>query len=407
MEFEVLKACLESRDSYEVIVKYIEPKQYSREFQHLLKFVEDYYKRDTEAKAVSLPVLVNLIAAVTDNDKHVDSFKEFLERAASTESSSPNVEATILAAKEREVGLKLCISIADGKKDIDSLLEEYQSTRGATSLEALGEEPEEVLENIDVAQLVANGTDRANLFPLFPKSVGDRVDGGLEPGDSMLLFGMTEIGKTAFSIHHACGWAHLGKPGLYLINEDRIQRIAVRMVSNLSGMDKYAVQADPAKAHRIAYERGLGNIRLVQLSPGSPAAIRRLIEKYDPSWIVLDQIRNIDTGTRNNRVVQLEEAATAMRNIGKEYGIVTLNVTQAGESARNKLFLDTGDVDFSNVGIPGQADLMMGIGSTADTDARNERGVSLCKNKISGDHAQVIVKLNTMLSRVSSYVDKD
>ncbi len=165
-------------------------------------------------------------------------------------------------------------------------------------------------------------------------------------------------------------------------------------------MDKYAIASDPAKAHRIAYERGLGNIRVVQLSPGSPASIARLVEKYEPSWIVLDQLRNLNTGTRNNRVVQLEEAATSMRNLGKKYNIVTLNVTQAGESARNKLFLDTGDVDFSNVGIPGQADVMMGIGCTPAHEATNERGISLCKNKISGDHAHVIVKINPSLSKV-------
>lgn len=404
MEFDVLKACLESKESCEKIIKFIELNQYSREFQHIIKFVIQYYQRDSNAKAVKKDLLLQQIAAVVENDKHIDTFTDFINRAFATESSGANVEQIIISAKKREYEIKLSIALAEGKADVTDLYQLYQSASSATTLEALGEADDiEVFEDIDVESLMVSRLSRDNLFPIYPSSVGDRVDGGIEEGDSMLIFGMTEIGKSLFSIHHACGWANTGRTGIYFINEDRAPRIIQRIVANLSGMDKYAMATDPARANRLAQERGLGNIRVIQAAPGSVPLIERMVEKYDPSWVVVDQLRNLTTATRNNRVIQLEEAATGMRNLGKKWGIVTVNVTQAGDSARDKLFLDTGDVDYSNVGIPGQTDLMYGIGTQDEYTRRGERGVSLCKNKISGDHAQVIVRVNPLLSKVASY----
>jgi hypothetical protein len=43
-----------------------------------------------------------------------------------------------------------------------------------------------------------------------------------------------------------------------------------------------------------------------------------------------------------------------------------------------------GDVDFSNTGIPGAADCMIGIGATREYIAQGHRMLSFPKNKIGG-----------------------
>ena len=63
-----------------------------------------------------------------------------------------------------------------------------------------------------------------------------------------------------------------------------------------------------------------------------------------------------------------------------------MSITQAGESADMKLRLNMGDVEWSNTGIPGAADLMIGIGLDAEFEATDRRMLSVCKNKVNGAH---------------------
>lgn len=403
LELQLIKAGLSNRGDFLTILKYISPDKYQKELKYLLKFIHEYYQRDTSCTHVDLALLKAQIAEVTDNDKHITRFHELLDTANAVETSSGNVAALCIIARQHEVKVTLATALANDEapEKIDAIMQEYNQLRAASSLGDLeaGEESE-VIENINVEELTQARLQRGSLMELYPLSLNRRIDGGLEGGDHVVLFGPTEIGKSAFSINAAAGFAYQGFPGLYLINEDKTSRIASRLVSCLSGMDKYGVMNDPARAQRIADSRGLRNVRVIGLTPGSIRGVAALVEKYDPRWVVTDQMRNLITGTRNNRVVQLEETATGLRNIGKAANVAMVSVTQAGDSATNKIFLEVGDVDYSNVGIPSQADLMVGIGADAKLKGEGNRGLSLPKNKLSGDHAEFFVKLVDSLSQV-------
>lgn len=403
MEIDILSAILSSREAHDKIVEFINPKSYTREFQHLLKFINDYYHRDSSIQSVNSDLLSEQIKASIENDKHVERFVGLVHQALNHQTSVANTEAVVLLAKQREVEIELASKLAEGNKDVDELIESYQRLKKATVLDDLTvDDGTKALEVIDVVDLLSARMDRKNLFPLYPRAINDRLDGGCEAGDVITVFGMTEIGKSMIAIHNSCGWANSGKRVLYLINEDRKERIALRIASNLTGMTRPEMEREQEKAAQLARDRGISNVTVVQITPGTLPLIEKLIEDYEPDAVVLDQLRNVNTGTRNNRVVQLEEVATGMRNIGKKYGVLVMDVTQAAESARNKVFLDTGDVDYSNVGIPAQADILLGFGADEAMVKNNERGISLCKNKISGDHAQLIVRVNPFLSRVMS-----
>jgi archaellum biogenesis ATPase FlaH len=403
MEVDLLSCALKSRSSFDNVSKFIDIKQYSREFQHLIKYVADYYKRDSDADHVKTSLLLEYIKASVENDKHVERFKEYLDRAEALDTSAQNTEAVILESKRRELEISLAVALSDGaKKDLNEQWERYRELCSATSLEALSEEEDVEIINAPSLTSLLSAREKYNVIPLYPKAINEKVDGGVERGDNIILYGPTEIGKSLLAINNACGWARLGLRTLYIINEDKASRIATRMASNLTGMTRKELEANPEHAQELLDTRGFGNIILVQLVPGNPQQIDSLIEKYKVDCVVVDQLRNITTSTKNNKVIQLEEAATAARNLGKKHNVLMFNVTQAGDSARNKIFLDNGDVDFSNVGIPGQADLMIGFGADQGMLGRNERGISLAKNKISGDHSQFIIRVNPFLSRAMS-----
>lgn len=89
-----------------------------------------------------------------------------------------------------------------------------------------------------------------------------------------------------------------------------------------------------------------------------------------------------------------------MRDFAREYDLLAVSVTQAADSARDKLILGMGDIDGSNIGIPGACDVMIMIGMDETYYGNNERMVTLAKNKLTGDHSHWPVRISKELSRV-------
>ena len=403
MERDLLACALHSRQDYELILSYISVKSnsYSKEFQLLLGKIGEYYARDSAVEGVSPELLMAQIGETLRSEKLVARLTEFVNEAAAGTASLANVKAVILLAKQQEVADKLSAALVTdlGSEKIDALVEELKELRSKNSLD--DNQDDDILHNVDLFKLMEEEYDPTNVIELYPRSLNDRLDAGAKKGHHVTLFGMSNIGKSAFSINLGCGTARQGKRVMHLINEDRGQDIYIRYVSNLSDMDKHSVRDNPYLANERAMAKGLGNVIVKDIKPGSPEEIKRLVEKYKPDVIIVDQLRNLIVKA-DSRVNQLERAATEMRNIAKQCGVLVVSVTQAGDSARDKLVLDGGDIDFSNVGIPAQADLLIGIGCNAEYEQQGLRMLTLIKNKIGAVEDHFPVKIVKALSRYVS-----
>jgi hypothetical protein len=95
-----------------------------------------------------------------------------------------------------------------------------------------------------------------------------------------------------------------------------------------------------------------------------------------------------------------------MRNLAREFDMVAVSVTQGSDSARGKLVLDMGDVDGSNVGIPGAADVMVMIGMNDDYDSQDRRMITLAKNKVGGNHSSWPIGIRRETSRFTDYAEE-
>ena len=405
MEQPLIAAAIRSRNDYELIKEYIDlkGKSYSKPFQVVMSKIGEYYARDADAEAVMPDVLLGQIADSIRNEKHVTTFTNLVEESLASSSSDSNVRAMVLLAKQQEVGDRLAIALTSGLSEgnIGDLHHEYGKLREMTSLDELTEQGLEVYEAIDLSQLISVETDPKSLIRIYPQSLNDRLEGGAKRGHHIVVFARPESGKTAFCVNVAGGIARQGFKVLYFINEDRPQDILIRIISNLSGMTKFQIQQNPDKAQALARENGFDNIVVVSMAPGTPAQIEEYIEKYGPDAIIVDQLRNLKVRA-DNRVNQLEYAATEVRRIAKKWNVLAISVTQAGDSAEGKAVLDMGDVDFSNTGIPAQADVMVGIGMDASLEAEGLRTISLPKNKVSGIHDNFPVRITPQLSRITS-----
>jgi archaellum biogenesis ATPase FlaH len=405
MEKSLLAASLRNRADYDLICNYIEMRSttYSKLFQIAMKKIGEYYQRDKESNFVLPEVLLLQISESIRNDKHVTRFTELITEALASTGSDVNVRAAILMSKQQEVGDKLSQALAVDSTDpkVDTLIQQLSELRAMTSLDELTEKGLEVHHDIDLEDLLTREFDPTALIKVYPNSLNEKFDGGAKRGHHIVLFARPELGKTALSINMNAGFIRQGFKSLYIINEDRTQDIIVRHISNLSGMTKHQIRDNPRRAQNIANEAGFQNTVIVSASPGTPQQIENLVDEYGPDCVIVDQLRNLAMKAEN-RTNQLESAATAVRNIGKKYNALMASVTQAGDSARNKLELDDGDIDNSNTGIPAQADVLLGMGMDATLEAEGLRMLTLCKNKISGEHSSFPVRINPALSRITS-----
>lgn len=405
MELHLISAAFAKRENLQLMLEYIAQKDYTREFQIIINKVKEYYDRDPEVTHVDPDVFMALLANGVQNKKHLENFQNIINESLAIEGTG-NIEKLILDAKLNEVAQRLSVALINNDPVVPELLERYRELQHYNSLEDLTSVGTETLTADDLDVVFDHVVNREWYLNVYPLAFNERIDGGAAGGHHIVTFARPEMGKTAFNITIACGFARQKAFGIYFINEDRIEDIFVRIVSNLSGFTvqqiRFGTPEERALAKQRALENGLQYIRLISLAPGNLKQVEAFVDKFRPRWIIMDQLRNLDV-KEANKVLQLEYATTGMRNIGKKYNVLVVSSTQAGDSAENKKLLTMGDVDFSNTGVAAQADVLLGIGGDQADQEADRRIVNLSKNKIGGRHENFPVKIVRPLSRYLSY----
>jgi archaellum biogenesis ATPase FlaH len=398
-ERNLVASALKSRKAFDALAPLLEPEELSDQGKIVWEHIGAYYERDAEARSCDTELISNSIARSLTNEKHRSSFRSLVEGLAGTEISPENAVADHVAFKLGAAGNRLASALAAGKgpTDIGPLLEEYHKWAEATP-----EGPaREVFQGPGVAELVRSSYGEGSRISVAPDSLNQRVGGGLVRGHHLVVFARPEVGKTLVLINMISGFLKQNLRVLYVGNEDPLTDVALRVVSRLTGRTRYEILDNPDEADAIARTQGYDNLVLAGLSPGTPREIVGLVKEFKPDVLVVDQIRNLNM-KEENYVVKLEKACTFVRTLGKKYKMLVVSATQAGDSASGKSILDMGDVDFSNTGVAATADVMVGIGMSADDDAAGRRVLSLCKNKPGANHEFFPVGVDCQLSKVRS-----
>jgi len=397
-EKQVLSAAINDREAFDRIAGHVHRDDFTEQGGIIWKALVDYYELDGSAKSADVGILAGNVTRHIAIDKHKVLFENLIQGIGGMEVSAANVVHDLLETKRERVGKQLAAAILEGL-DTSRIIQEYTDLLAA---EDFGEdEREEARVGLSVRELVTGTFDPENLIKIMPEALNKRLGGGVKPGHHLILFARPEMGKTMCTIEMMAGFARQGLTCLYIGNEDPIDDINMRIINRLSGMPKDAVMADPDLADTRAREQGYENIVLAALAPGTPREITALIERHQPEVLVLDQLRNLNM-SQDNYVLALENAAKQARQWAKRYSCVVVSVTQAGDSADGKAVLSMGDVDYSNTGIPSQADVMVGIGANDQHKRNGEVVFSLPKNKVSGVHEYFACAVEPHLSKIVS-----
>ena len=236
-----------------------------------------------------------------------------------------------------------------------------------------------------------------NRIPVLPKSLNDKLGGGLIAGCHMLIYAPPEVGKTAIAINTMYGFCSAGKRTVYVGNEESAEMYLNRMLGRFCRWPLAKVLANKDRAYKIAQSRGWANLIFVDLTPGSVPEIQDILREYQPDVCIIDQLSNVNLhrggGKELDKVQRLEATAYAMRMYYSKTKIAGVSLSQADEKAIGKLRLTIKDVYYSNVGLQGMYDVMLGIGMDDNYQRMDRRMINLTKNKIGGEHGFVIVQL--------------
>lgn len=391
-ELELIASCIRDREAFDTANDLLSREDWTPISNRVFKAIQEFYRKDETVDHADWRYVYEYASRGMSSDAQKDQVRELLEQAKGLEVSTKNVLAHALEVRRQSLGLKLAESLCNGEHD-EETFELYTKIIETEDLsQMMGDE----LVGVGIDELM-EVLDEKNKIPMFPKSLNDRIGGGLVAGDNVILGARPEGGKTAMVVTNMAGMASRGHKVLYCGNEDAIKKVIVRVVSCLTGKKALEMMQDPKATMELARKRGYDNI--VFAHPVSTAGhVANLCRRHKPKVVMVDQVRNLKVSA-DNRTGQLEAAGIAMRNIAAEQRVAAIGVTQVGDSGEQKLRLGMSDIDSSKTGIPACCDIMILIGVDNAFDAANSRMLNLPKNKTGGGHDAWQVKLDPTISR--------
>lgn len=393
----ILAAAMASRKAYNEVAHHVDLDDFTPTGAYWWKQLVSHYETDPDAAHVDFTLFRD--RGEREAGRTAQLSVEWLD-AIDPPVSPDNVAWELLELK-RLVSFRKMVAAHENEPENRDLLLDVTAEHN-TLLQATGLQSSKVDYGPDLEDLTEILSAK-NRIPLFPAELSKRTRGGAIPGTFILAIGRKESGKTLFAVDNTAGWLRAGYRVLYVSNEDTGAALKARIRQNISGMTVDQWAADHAEGVRRVHVGGMWDrLCVVHLWPGSTPEIEKLVLKFKPHCLVVDQIRNMHSTKRTGtRAQELDQVACDVRQMLSKYGLVGLALGQAnaGEPGKYKLYLDTSDFDESRTGVPGQADLMVGIGFNPQLDAHNQRAISLPANKLSGDHGNFIVSFDKERSK--------
>jgi hypothetical protein len=400
----ILAALIQSREAYDTISTYHDDTDFSDMGELIYKEIDKYYQRDSDATCISKQSLLRRLGRAYP--RQLDKFEAFISGLSDV--SVGNIVDDYRDMKADSLGELIGGHLLAGEhKKATPLLEKYNALQAEGLAEGDVDSPKVYIDS-DVSDF-GDSLKAENRIPIAPSELNDAFDGGLIRGSHTLIYAPPECGKTATAINLAYSTActKRSRPGcktLYIGNEESDDMYLNRMLCRFTQWTREEVEADPEGAMAVARQRGWANLIFVHMSPGSIPQVQKLILEHMPDVVIIDQLANLllGQGKEPEKTQLLERNAYAMRMFYSKHKIAGVSMSQADEKAIGKLHLTIKDVYYSNIGVQGQVDAMIGIGMNDSYAASNRRVLNITKNKLGGKHTHIVVQLYPEISALKS-----
>lgn len=389
-ELKILAAIMQSREAFTSVAAHQEKGDFSDLAELVFKEIALYYKKDTSAPWADAESILKRL--VKQYPKSAAQFDKCITNLP-TEVSVANILDDWRDVKREAIAEAAGAYLVQHSYDkAQPLLDRYIEL----TTKALGEGEDAPKIFIDAeADDFTDSLKVENRIAIAPTALNDDLGGGLTRGGHLLFYGPPEVGKTAAAINTAFGCCTKGHRTMYFGNEETQDMYLNRLLCRFCRWSLSQVLADKAGAMQLARSRGWANLIFVHLSPGTVPQVQELILEHNPDVVVVDQLPNLilGKGKEPEKTQKLETLAYVMRMFYSKHMIAGISMSQASEDAIGKRYLTIKHVYYSNIGVQGQTDAMVGIGMSPDCEAMGRRTLCITKNKLGGPHSNIDVDL--------------
>jgi KaiC/GvpD/RAD55 family RecA-like ATPase len=395
-ETKILAAMYHDRQAHETALRIgVDAHDFGETARCVFISIGEQYTRDSELPSVDYDTLRTQVERRFGKGHMADSVMEFVGRFPENVSSINILEEYRLLRLGR-CSTELATLLATGQHG-----DETQQTLAVYNSLVEGQQEEAGQDRLTFEDFV---DDDAARLPLSPSSLDEYIGGGVLRGHNVTIYGRPEAGKTLLALNIACSAIRCGHKVLYVANEEPAREVTKRVLSRLRNVDveNFRDKDELALAFKKA-AKFYKNWNILHKANLSARDVGRACARLRPDYVIVDQLKNLRCADEN-RALQLDKVARQVREIGIEYDCVTVSVTQAGDSAEQKLVLSMNDIEWSNTGIPGAADLLLGIGVNDQIQGTGKRILSICKNKVNGRHGNFPVYIDARKTKVTSQV---
>ena len=227
---------------------------------------------------------------------------------------------------------------------------------------------------------------------------------GIGEGNLIIIFARPESGKTAFWVNLVAGrngFATQGAKVCALINEEPAIRTQMRLINAYTGMTFAEIKDNPQKAGDL-WSQIKNQIRILDTVDWTLEKIDSYVAKEKPDILIIDQLDKVHIGgTFARGDEKLRAIYTGAREIAKRRDCSLIGISQASADASGKWDMTFDMMENSKTGKAAEADVIIGVGYKPNSDYSNDndRSLSVSKNKITGWHGKIMVKIVPELSR--------
>lgn len=253
----------------------------------------------------------------------------------------------------------------------------------------------------DVNQLLGELASQSNWKFNMP-TLNEHLN-GMSEEEFMVILARPEAGKTAFLTHIVSapgGFAEQGAKVHILCNEEPAKRTMLRHMMAYTGMTKAEIEAKPDVANE-KFAKIKDNIIMSDDVTMTLSKLDKYCSINKPDILIVDQLDRVSSsGMYESNHEKLAEIYSFFRETLKRHKIFGIGVSQASAEAEGKSVVTFSQAEGSKTAKGACADVVLGIGLI--NDSSDTRFLHLSKNKISGWHGKVAVKIVPQLSRYAA-----
>lgn len=390
IEYKILSTALNDRSSWDKVRRYLVKDSLTDIGKKYLKEINKYYEHDPAALSCDRELITQTL--LDSFPKYNEDIIEYGSRLTA-DVSEVNVIRLITDQHKQTIAEKIAIAAAAGTiEEVDKLISEYNEV-------VIDEEDvQPLVYTAPKLDLITHAFNKNSLIPIYPSALNQILGGGVPRQSLIGIVARPDIGKTTVAMNIVAPVCEAGFKAIYFGNEDPDAKMILRALTRFTRKPKEEILDHPDEMYELALKNGYNNFTFISLQPGTIQEITQYVDEFKPDLIVVDQIRNLRSTKNSDGLTEnLNKFTGEIRALVKRKNMVGIVVTQAGESAHNKLILDITDVEYSNTGFAAALDLMIGVGQNTEFKSIGRIMLSFPKNKMTDpiDPLEAVIQYTT------------